>query len=221
MIPGIGLEELIRTAGYAGLFGIVFAETGLLVGFFLPGDSLLFTAGFLASQGVLDVRILIVVTFVAAVAGDQVGYMFGRRVGVALYQREESFLFRRSHLLRTEAFFERHGGKVIVIARVIPFARTFAPIVAGVGTMPYRRFVFYNLAGGFAWTAGFSSAGYFLGRSVPHVDRYVLPIVGVIILVSVAPALLTAWRELRPHAMAALAERRARGRAAAAPDRER
>ncbi len=137
MIPGVDTAELIRAVGYAGIFVIIFAETGLLIGFFLPGDSLLFTAGFLASQGVISVWVLIPVAFVAAVTGDAAGYAFGYRVGRALFRREESLLFRRSYLERTEAFFERHGGKVIVIARVMPIVRTFAPVVAGIGRMTY------------------------------------------------------------------------------------
>lgn len=210
MIPGGETADLIRAAGYLGLFAIVFAETGLLVGFFLPGDSLLFTAGFLASQGALDVRLLILVTFAAAVIGDTVGYAFGHRVGRALYRREESFFFRRSHLERTEALFARHGGKVIVLARVMPFARTFAPVIAGVGAMPYRKFVFYNVTGGLAWTAGLSLMGYFLGEAVPHADRYLLPIVLLVIALSVAPGAFALAREMWPHARTRLAARRAR-----------
>lgn len=214
MIPGADTADVIRAGGYLALFLIVFAETGLLVGFFLPGDSLLFTAGFLASQGALDVRLLILVTFVAAVVGDTAGYAFGHRVGRALYRREESFFFRRSHLVRTEELFERHGGKVIVLARVMPFARTFAPVIAGVGAMPYRKFVFYNVTGGLAWTAGLSLLGYFLGATVPHADRYLLPMVLLVIALSVAPGAFAIARETWPHARAWLAARRARRRGA-------
>lgn len=212
MIPGLDTADLIRAVGYVGLFAIVFAETGLLVGFFLPGDSLLFTAGFLASQGALDIRLLILVTFAAAVIGDTVGYAFGHRVGRALYQREESFFFRRSHLLRTEQLFARHGGKVIVLARVMPLARTFAPVIAGVGAMHYRRFLFYNIAGGLLWTAGLSLMGYFLGATIPGADRYLIPIVLLVIALSVAPGAFAVARELWPHARAWLAAWRARRR---------
>jgi len=201
VIPGVDTADLIRTAGYLGLFAIVFAETGLLVGFFLPGDSLLFTAGFLASQGALDIRLLILVTFAAAVIGDTVGYTVGHRVGRGLYRREDSYFFRRTHLARTEALFARHGGKVIVLARVIPFARTFAPVVAGVGAMPYGKFVVYNVGGGLAWTAGLSLMGYFLGAAVPHADRYLLPAVLLVIALSVAPGAFAlaraSWPQLR------------------------
>jgi membrane-associated protein len=196
------LEEFIRTVGYIGVFGIIFAESGLLVGFFLPGDSLLFTAGFLASQDFFSFPILAVGCFIAAVAGDSVGYWFGNRVGRRLFQREDSLLFKKKHLYRAEGLYEKHGGKIIVIARFMPIVRTFAPIVAGVGTMHYRRFISYNLIGGLLWAVGVSSAGYFLGNAIPDVDRYLLPIVFLIIVISVLPPAIHVLQDL-------LAERRA------------
>ena len=188
MLP-IDLATLIRALGYAGVVAIVFAESGLLIGFFLPGDSLLFTAGFLASQGFLHIGVLAALGIVAAVAGDTVGYAFGHPVGRRLYRRE--------HLRRAEAFFARHGGKAIVLARFIPVVRTFTPVVAGAGAMPYRQFVGYNVLGGFLWAVGVTLAGYFLGSAIPGVDRYLLPIIVAIVVASVLPALWHWWRERR------------------------
>lgn len=194
-MPHFDLEQLIRAVGYIGLFIIVFAETGLLVGFFLPGDSLLFTAGFLASQGYLDIWILVPVLFVAAVSGDAVGYAFGNRVGRGLFKRPESRFFKPKYLLQAEAFFQRHGGKAVVLARFVPLARTFVPIVAGIGAMRYRRFVVFNVVGAILWAIGLPLAGYFLGTMIPNVDTYLLPIIIVIILVSIAPSAIHIWRE--------------------------
>ncbi|MCA1692135.1 MAG: DedA family protein [Actinobacteria bacterium] len=180
-------KTLIETFGTLGLFAIVFAESGLLVGFFLPGDSLLVTAGLLASQGVLNFPVILVGCFVAAVAGDQVGYAFGSRVGPALYRRPDSRLFRRSHLERARRYFEEQGPKTVVLARFIPLVRTFTPVLAGVGQMRYRQFVTYNVVGGFLWAVGVTTVGYVLGEAVPDIDRYLLPIVGVILLASFVP----------------------------------
>src|SRR5688500_2269708 len=148
MLPGVDLRELLIAVGYFGLFAIVFAESGLLVGFFLPGDSLLFTAGLLASGafGVFDIWLLLPLVAVAAITGDQVGYIFGRRVGPRLFHREDSTWFHKKHLERAHAFYEKHGGKTIILARFLPIVRTFAPIVAGMGAMDYGKFVLYNVA---------------------------------------------------------------------------
>lgn len=183
----MNLAHLIETIGYVGLFVIIFAESGLLIGFFLPGDSLLFTAGFLASQNILSLPILLVTCFVAAVLGDNVGYAFGHRIGKRLFNREDSLFFHKKNILKAEAFYEKHGAKAIVIARFMPVVRTFAPIVAGIGSMHYRTFVIYNFVGGVLWAIGLNLAGYFLGKSIPDVDKYLLPIVLVIIIASVAP----------------------------------
>lgn len=196
MLP-IDLATLIRALGYAGVAAIVFAESGLLIGFFLPGDSLLFTAGFLASQGFLHIGVLAALCFAAAVGGDTVGYAFGHRIGRRLYARPDSRFFRREHLRRAEAFFARHGGKAIVLARFIPVVRTFTPVVAGAGAMPYRQFVGFNVLGGFLWAVGVTLAGYFLGSAIPGVDRYLLPIIAAIVVTSVLPALWHWWRERR------------------------
>lgn len=193
MLP-VDLATLIRAVGYLGVAAIVFAESGLLIGFFLPGDSLLFTAGFLASQGALQIVPLVALCFVAAVAGDSAGYAFGQRVGRRLYARPDTRLFRREHLLRAEAFFARHGGKAIVLARFIPVVRTFTPVVAGAGAMPYRQFVGYNVLGGFLWAVGVTLAGYFLGSAIPGIDRYLLPIIAAIVILSVLPMGWHWWR---------------------------
>ena len=181
------LIKIPPTIGYFGIFAIVFAESGLLVGFFLPGDSLLFTAGFLASQGVFDIRILAFLCFTGAVLGDSIGYAFGHKVGRRLFHKKDSLLFHRDNLIKAERFYEKHGKKTIVIARFMPMIRTFAPIVAGVGNMEYKSFLAYNIIGGLLWGIGITIAGYFLGNLVPDVDKYLLPIIAAIIIVSIAP----------------------------------
>ncbi len=186
---------LVKSAGYIGLFAITFAESGLFIGFFLPGDSLLFTAGFLASQGYLNIYILLPLLFIAAVAGDSVGYAFGYKVGPKIFKKEESLFFHKENLIRAQNFFEKHGGKTLILARFLPIVRTFVPILAGVGKMNYGKFIFYNIAGGFLWAIGLLSLGYFLGQLVPNVDRYLLPIIAGIILVSALPNIIHIIRD--------------------------
>ncbi len=186
----IDLKVLIQNIGYAGIFGIVFAESGLFFGCFLPGDSLLFMAGFLASQGFFSMPILLIGCFLAAVLGDNVGYAFGHKFGRKLFQKEDSFFFRKENLLKTEDFYKKHGAKTIVIARFIPIIRTFAPIVAGLAAMEYKTFLRYNLIGGVLWGVGVTSAGYFLGKIIPNAEHYLLPIVIGIVIVSVIPAII-------------------------------
>jgi membrane-associated protein len=181
------IVTLAKTAGYAGVTGIIFAESGLLIGFFLPGDSLIFTCGFLASQGVLDIRILIPLLFLAAIIGDSVGYSFGFRFGPKIFKKEDSILFHKDNLLKAQAFFEKHGGKTIILARFIPVIRTFAPILAGVGKMKYAVFAMYNIVGGLLWSVGLLLLGYFLGKAIPDIDKYLLPIIVAIIVLSLAP----------------------------------
>lgn len=193
-------DQLIQAFGTLGLFAIVFAESGLLFGFFLPGDSLLFTAGLLASQGRLNFPVILVGCFAAAVAGDQVGYVFGRRAGPALFRRPESRLFKREHLERAQAYFEDHGSKTIVLARFVPIVRTFAPIVAGAGRMHYRTFVTFNVLGGFLWAVGVTTLGYLLGETVPDIDKYLLPVIAAIIAVSLAPIAVELLRKRRATA---------------------
>lgn len=200
---GIDLAELIKAVGYLGLFAIVFAESGLLVGIFLPGDSLLFTAGFLASEGVFNLWLLIGICTLAAITGDAAGYWFGRRVGRRLYDREDSRFFKRKHLLTAEAFYDRHGGKTLILARFMPVVRTMAPIIAGVSNMRYRRFAMYNIVGGVLWGAGVTAGGYLLGATIPSPDRYLLPIIALIIVISIAPTaihlLVTHRTEIRTY----------------------
>ncbi len=202
------IQQFIATIGYVGIFAIVFAESGLLIGFFLPGDSLLFTAGAIAGSTVLQDKlgiklsypVLAMGCFVAAVAGDSVGYWFGHRVGRRLFQREDSLLFKKKYLYQAEALYQKHGGKIIVIARFMPIVRTFAPIVAGIGTMHYRRFLSYNVFGGLFWATGVVTAGYLLGEAA---EGYLMPIIIAIIIVSVLPPAVHVLRDV-------LAERRAR-----------
>ena len=195
-------RDLLVTFGTIGLFLIVFAESGLFFGFFLPGDSLLFTAGLFAAQGILNLPLILVGCFVAAVAGDQVGYVFGQRVGPALFRRPDSRLFKQEYVTRAQAFFERHGPKTIVLARFVPIVRTFAPILAGVGSMRYRTFVSYNLIGGFLWAVGVTLLGYVLGELIPDIDAYLLPIIAVIIAISLMPVFFEWWRRRRESARA-------------------
>jgi membrane-associated protein len=203
---GISIVELVKTVGYLGIFVIIFAESGLLIGFFLPGDSLLFTAGFLASTilpgmeaPIFSLPILLIGCFLCAVAGDSVGYSFGRRLGRRLFQREDSFFFHKKHLVRAEEFYEKHGSKTIVLARFVPIVRTFAPIVAGMGQMNYRRFVTYNLIGGLLWAVGVTLLGYFLGSALEQmgleIDLIILPIIAIILLISVAPMVIHIARD--------------------------
>lgn len=186
---GEKLISLIESVGYFGLFGIVFAESGLLIGAFLPGDSLLFTAGFLASQGIFNIWVLVLILFIAAVLGDNVGYAFGNKVGPKIFKKENSLLFHKNNLIKAEAFYEKHGPFTIVLARFIPIIRTFAPIIAGVGKMNYRTFLVYNIFGGFLWTVSLTLGGYYLGQLIPNVDKYLLPIIAGIVFISVLPPL--------------------------------
>ena len=190
-------NELLKSFGTIGLILIIFAESGLLIGFFLPGDSLLVTAGLLASAGKLNLAVILVGCFVAAVVGDQVGYAFGKKVGPSIFKRPNSRLFKHEHVERANRFFEEHGAKTIVMARFVPIVRTFAPILAGVGTMPYRTFLAYNILGGFLWAVGVTLIGYFLGDAIgpDKVDTYLLPIIGVVIVLSLIPPFL----EYRKH----------------------
>ncbi len=186
------LEEIVTWGGYIGLFLIVFSETGLLIGFFLPGDSMLVTAGLLIASGKvpMDIAWLNVLLCVAAISGDATGYWIGLRTGHALYNRPQSRFFRRDHLLKTREFYERYGGITIVIARFMPFARTFAPVVAGVAEMKYRRFALFNIAGGVSWVLSMTLIGYYLGRMIPGIERHIeLIIVGIVVL-SILPIIV-------------------------------
>lgn len=181
------LPSFIQTIGLIGVWAVVFAESGLLIGFFFPGDSLLFTAGFLASQGFFHPTILMLGSFIAAVLGDSIGYTFGHKVGKKIFQRKDSLFFHKENLKKAQSFYEKHGKKTIIIARFIPVVRTFAPIIAGMGDMEYRTFLTYNIIGGFLWAIGITLLGYILGNSIPDIDRYLLPIIVFIIIISVLP----------------------------------
>lgn len=191
------LDELIRWGGYTVLTIIVFTETGLMIGFFLPGDSLLVTAGLLAAAGTLDLWMLNALLIPAAIAGDSVGYWIGAKAGQALFARPDSRFFSRKHLLYTKAFYERHGGKTIVLARFVPIVRTFAPVVAGVAEMRYRRFIAYNVFGGIGWVASMTCLGFFLGRAIPNIDRHVHIVIAIVIFLSVLPGIIEVWRTRR------------------------
>jgi membrane-associated protein len=190
------VPELVRIGGLIGLIVIVFAETGLMVGFFLPGDSLLMTAGIFAARGDLDILTLNISLILAAIAGDATGYWIGLRAGRSLFKRPNSLLFRREHLLKTQAFYEKHGGKTIVIARFLPILRTFAPVVAGMAAMTYRRFAIFNVAGGIAWVLSMTLAGYFLAQAVPDIDRYLHLLIAAVIGLSLLPGFI-AWLQDR------------------------
>ena len=181
------LYELVRWGGYVALVVIVFTETGLLIGFFLPGDSLQITAGLVAATGALDIWLLNVLLSVAAIVGDSVGYAIGYRAGPRIFTREDSRWFSKKHLVRTREFYERHGGKTIVLARFIPIIRTFAPVVAGVGRMEYRKFLAYNVLGGIGWVVGLTWAGFLLGHAIPDIGRYIHIVIGVVIFLSLIP----------------------------------
>ncbi|GBC98863.1 putative membrane protein [bacterium HR17] len=188
----LDVEALIRWGGLTGIVVIVFVETGLFIGFFLPGDSLLVTAGIMAAAGYLDLRWLIPLTILAAIIGDQVNYAIGYRAGMALMNRYERF---RPHLERAHAFYEKHGAKTIVLARFVPIVRTFAPAIAGAARMDYRTFVTYNIVGGIIWVLSTTLTGYTLGNLIPHIDRYLHIVIGIVVLLSVLPILREWWKE--------------------------
>jgi membrane-associated protein len=197
-------DELIEAFGTIGLFLIVFAESGLFFGFFLPGDSLLFTAGVLCAKAdspLWPLPIVLAGVALSAIAGDQVGYLFGRRVGPALFRRPDSRLFKQAHVDKARVYFEEHGPKTILLARFVPIVRTFAPIVAGVGRMEYKTFVTYNVIGGLLWGVGITLLGFLLGEAV-DIDKYLLPIIFVIVLISVIPVVLELRKAKRESAAA-------------------
>jgi len=209
-MPHFDLLEIIKTVGYVGLFIIVFAESGLFLGFFLPGDSLLFAAGFLASRPggeVFSLPILIVVLFVAAIAGVSLGYWTGEKFGPRLFTSEQSFWRQPKRLEAAHTFYEKHGGKALVLARFIPAVRTFVPIAAGMARMSYRKFLFWNIIGGLGWVVGMTAGGYYLTALIAaamgvdekdvNIDRILLPIVVIIIVISVLPAVLHMYSENR------------------------
>ncbi len=188
------LFDLLKTYGLAVLFFIVFAESGLFFGFFLPGDSLLFTAGILAAQGVFPIELVLMGTILAAILGDQVGYWSGKEFGPRFFSKTGDFFRDPKHIHEAQKFYEKHGKKAIVLARFVPVVRTFAPIVAGIGKMEYRTFVAYNVIGGFVWCLLFVLFGYLLGTTLPDAENYLVPIVAVIIAISLAPIAWNLWK---------------------------
>lgn len=184
------IESIIEVTGLVGVAAIIFTESGLFFGFFFPGDSLLFTAGFLASQGMIPIVPLLVLVIAAAILGDSVGYWFGRKVGPLVFTRQDSRWFSQKRLLEAHVFFEKHGPKSLVLARFIPAVRTFTPILAGVGMMHYGKFLAYNIVGGALWAGVLPLLGYFLGATIPDADRYVTFLVFCIIALSLVPIVL-------------------------------
>lgn len=197
LISSETLVTLIKTTGYVGVWAAIFAETGLLIGFFLPGDSLLFAAGLLASKGIFDIYVLTIGIFIAAVLGDSVGYAFGKKTGPLIFKREDSFFFHKKNLIRAEEFYKKYGASTIILARFVPIIRTFAPIVAGVGKMEYKKFLSFNILGGLLWSVVVTLAGYILPTLFPSAEKYLTWIVLLIIAVSLIPPALQILKELK------------------------
>jgi len=189
-----GLRELIRSGGAPLICAIVFVETGFFVGFFLPGDSLLVTAGILSAGDVIPLKWLLLPVMLCAIVGDQIGYWIGRSAGAALYRREDSFFFRSSHLQRAHDFYEKYGGRAVILARFVPIVRTFCPPVAGAAKMPYPRYLAFDIFGGMFWVAAMILAGYSLGRSVPNIGQRIHYVIAVVIFLSVLPAIISLLR---------------------------
>ncbi|MDO8265371.1 MAG: VTT domain-containing protein [Candidatus Saccharibacteria bacterium] len=183
-------ETIIQSGGLLLIGAIVFAESGLLIGFFLPGDTLLFSAGFFAAQGKLPILGLLAVIVVAAILGDNVGYSIGKRTGKKIFKKEDGILFRKEYIQKAEEFYEKHGGKTITLARFVPIVRTFAPVVAGAAKMDRKRVMMFNIAGGLTWGLSVTLLGYFLGNKIPNIDAYLLPVVlSAVILTTASPVL--------------------------------
>lgn len=197
MFFGIDLTAFLQIVGYPGIFAIIFAESGLIVGFFLPGASLLFTAGLLSAAGVFNPWILVPLVTIAAILGDNVGYWFGNKVGIKLFTRPNSRFFHQEHLRRTQHFYERHGAKAILLARFIPIIRTFAPIVAGIASMNYRKFIIFNILGALAWASGVTTAAYLLGSRFPLIGDYIELVITIIIVVTTIPLFTEMYRQYR------------------------
>lgn len=196
LLTTLNTEAIITAVGYAGLFAIIFAESGLLFGFFLPGDSLAFTAGLLAATGALNLAILLCLLPVAAVLGDSAGYWFGAFIGPRIFIKEDSFFFSKKHVARSEAFYEKYGARALVLARFVPVVRTFVPVLAGVGSMRYRTFIIYNIIGAVLWAGGITLLGYFLGRTFPAIEHYLTLAIAVVIILSLVP-IAREWLQYR------------------------
>lgn len=196
------LPALIKWAGYFGMTAIVFSETGLLVGFFLPGDSLLVTAGLVSARGMLNVYLLGILLNIAAAAGNSFGYFIGRMSGPKIFTREDSLFFNKKHVYRAQEFYARHGRKAIVLAQFMPIIRTFSPVVAGVGQMPYFKFLVISVLGTVLWVWSMLFTGYFLGTYIPGIDKHIEILVLTVIFVSILPGIISWWRERRKTAAA-------------------
>ncbi len=211
----MSIQQLIINIGYIGIFAIIFAESGLFFGFFLPGDSLLLTAGLLASEGLLNIWILIIIVPIAAVLGDNVGSWFGKTTGPRIFNRENSRFFKRKNLLAAKAFYDKHGGKTLTLARFVPFIRTFVPIVAGAVEMDYRVFFTWNVFGGVLWGIGMTLLGYGIGVFFKDTvdpetfDKYFLLLIVAVIFISALPTMLHLWRENKDNILQKLHLRRA------------
>jgi membrane-associated protein len=191
------LPELVQWAGLFGLTAIVFSETGLLVGVFLPGDSLLVTAGLLAARGYLNIYHLTPLLTIAAISGNSLGYLIGRSSGPRIFNRENSIFFNKKHAMRAHNFYEKHGRKTIVLAQFMPVIRTFAPVIAGVAGMPFRTFITFNILGAFLWVWSMLGIGYFLGSYIPGIDQHIEIVVVIVVFISILPGLISAYRAKR------------------------
>jgi membrane-associated protein len=192
-----GLKELIRAGGAPLICTIVFVETGFFVGFFLPGDSLLVTAGILSAGEVIPLKWLLLPVMLCAILGDQIGYWIGRAAGSALYRREDSLFFRRSHLQRARDFYQKYGGRAVILARFVPIVRTFCPPVAGAAQMPYLRYLAYDICGGTIWVGATILGGYFLGRTIPNISQRIHYVILVVVILSLLPAVISILRSRR------------------------
>ena len=195
-----GLKDLIRAGGAPLICAIVFVETGFFVGFFLPGDSLLVTAGILSAGAVIPLKWLLFPVMLCAIVGDQIGYWIGRTAGPAIYKKEDSFLFRRSHLQRAHDFYEKYGGRAVILARFVPIVRTFCPPVAGAAKMPYSRYLVFDIFGGVFWVGAMILGGYFLGRSIPNISQRIHYVIAVVVFLSILPAIISILRARRSGA---------------------
>jgi membrane-associated protein len=184
------VQGLIQAFGYLGLAIIVFTETGLMIGFFLPGDSLLVTAGLFAAKGDLNIVYLNLLLITCAILGDATGYYIGKKLGPALFRREDSFFFKKKHLVATHEFYEKHGGKTIIIARFVPIVRTFAPVVAGMANMPYSRFALFNIVGGIGWVFSMTMIGYLLIKMFPNIEKHIHIVIVIVIFLSILPGII-------------------------------
>jgi membrane-associated protein len=189
------VRGLVQAGGYIALALIVFTETGLMIGFFLPGDSLLVTAGLFAAKGDLNIVVLNLLLMFCAITGDATGYYIGKKLGPALFKKEDSFFFKKKHLIATQEFYERHGGKTIILARFVPVIRTFAPVVAGMANMPYRRFALFNIVGGIGWVFSMTMLGYLLVTMFPATEQHIEKVIIIVVFLSILPGIIEFLRQ--------------------------